>query len=500
MANNHIIQKQVLEVEMENPSDAFEFRNRLGEVFQDLILPQLTVLFDELGETKTYRIEAMHIDAGIIARQNWEHLLTEKIIAEVRQAIQLENPIWVREKPKPKNTTLIFEQLPNNVNRESEKHSRNREDEQTLDNDQAKVEFYNVFEEYLRTGNVSWYAHDIPKLRQGFEEYILPEITTVKRLADYLQTASESALLRLIYLLPSPLLNKLLQVLLSGAHPEFIHDFQSLQSTIEQVLLNSTTKELSIKKGLYLPVFKWLAYGQHVQIQSFIAAEVFHYFKDIQPDLLPEVLKQDRDKSNALLNLLRENFKADSNEKRIEKIPEAKQDKEEQPGERFIENAGLIMLHPFLPQLFQEVKLTVDNVFIDEQSRMKAIMLTHFLATGIAEAEDYELSIEKLLCGLQPNEPIVCDIELLDSDIKEANDLLAQIIQLWKQNGVQVNGTIEGFQQSFLQRQGKLNQKRDDWKLQVQQLPYDVVLSSLPWSISMIKTVWMKGMLWIEWA
>jgi hypothetical protein len=71
---------------------------------------------------------------------------------------------------------------------------------------------------------------------------------------------------------------------------------------------------------------------------------------------------------------------------------------------------------------------------------------------------------------------------------------------LWTKNNNQVNGTTEGLQQSFFQRTGKLVKKGDDWQLQVEQRAYDMLLSSLPWGIGIIKTSWMKGMLWVEWA
>ena len=73
-------------------------------------------------------------------------------------------------------------------------------------------------------------------------------------------------------------------------------------------------------------------------------------------------------------------------------------------------------------------------------------------------------------------------------------------MQAWKMNGVPVNTSIEGLQQSFLQRSGKLVQKENDWMLQVEQRPFDIVLASLPWGIGIIKNKWMRGMLWVEWT
>ena len=130
MATNHIIQKQVFEVEMENPVDAFQFRNRLGEVFNDMILPRLSDLFDELGPShKTYRLDQLTIDAGIINKQNWEQNLADKIVTEARQAIQLKDPVWTAP------ATMVTEI--NKVDK-NEEHWNSEN-------------FYEIFEHYLST-------------------------------------------------------------------------------------------------------------------------------------------------------------------------------------------------------------------------------------------------------------------------------------------------------------------------------------------------------------
>jgi len=47
LTQQHIIKKQVLEVEMQDPPDAFSFRNRLGELYHEKIFPQLEEVFNE---------------------------------------------------------------------------------------------------------------------------------------------------------------------------------------------------------------------------------------------------------------------------------------------------------------------------------------------------------------------------------------------------------------------------------------------------------------------
>ena len=484
---------------MENPTDAFQFRNRIGEVFHELILPRLTVLFDEIGtEHKTYRIEKLTIDAGIIAKQNWEEHLTDKIIAEVRQAIQLKDPVFkapVTGASQGKPTQAFPPHKLINANTTHKETDRTQSDL-----NKTSQEFYEVFETYLTTGYLSWYAGHEHHLKEGFAQTILSEKPLVKRLAKYLKTANSTAIQRLVYLLPYSFLNKLIEEWLNNKLAGFLKDFLQCTYILEQIILQQSASELHMKKSLYLPFFKWLAVPEATNINNFIATQTVNYFRIHLPLLLPKVTGLVNENNNILLQAIIETVQLNTIKKLVHPDIEVNEIISGHADELFISNAGLVILHPFLPQLFQELQLTYNNKFVDEPACMKSILLTRFIATGNVAFEDHDLAIEKILCGQEPDKPILCTIALSEIEKQEALDLLAQIILLWKQNGVQINGTIEGLQQSFLQRQGKLTHNNTDWRLQVQQLPYDMVLSSLPWSISMVKTSWMKGMLWIEWA
>ena len=168
--------------------------------------------------------------------------------------------------------------------------------------------------------------------------------------------------------------------------------------------------------------------------------------------------------------------------------------------EMYVENAGLILLHPFLQPFFKQIQLTTADQFADKFARMKAVLFTQHLVYGTTIFEENELTLNKILCGFSMEEPIIKELEIKPEEKTVTTDLLQQVIQLWQKNNVQVNGTIEGLQQSFLQRSGKLVQKENNWHLQVEQKPYDMLLSSLPWGIGIIKTPWMDSMLWVDWA
>ena len=57
----------------------------------------------------------------------------------------------------------------------------------------------------------------------------------------------------------------------------------------------------------------------------------------------------------------------------------------------------------------------------------------------------------------------------------------------------------ETFQETFLQREGRLYRMDNRWELVVEKKAYDMLLDSLPWNISMIQLSWMSERLVVIW-
>ena len=64
-----------------------------------------------------------------------------------------------------------------------------------------------------------------------------------------------------------------------------------------------------------------------------------------------------------------------------------------------IQNAGLILLWPFLSRLFDKLNLLEKGEFVDDDSHQKAILLTEYLVTGKMEFEESFLALNKIICG-----------------------------------------------------------------------------------------------------
>ena len=160
----------------------------------------------------------------------------------------------------------------------------------------------------------------------------------------------------------------------------------------------------------------------------------------------------------------------------------------------YIELAGLVLLHPFLPQLFSALGIADDEKLLQPS---RALTLLYYLATGLFDAPEYELVLPKILCGISLDRVVESDITLSTSELEEASVLLTAVIRHWD---VLKNTGHEGLRETFFKRAGKLARHGGEWLLQVESKSCDILLEQLPWGISMIQLPWMTGMLRVEWV
>jgi len=169
----------------------------------------------------------------------------------------------------------------------------------------------------------------------------------------------------------------------------------------------------------------------------------------------------------------------------------------EQPAEGtmlYIGNAGLVLLHPYLAILFQELQLTD---FKDIDTISKAVQVLGYLASGRDDLHEYELVFPKILCGLHPGQPVKYLDPLKEEEKTAANELLEAVIAHWNALG---STTPDGLRGNFLMREGKLEWKDEEWQLYVTQQPYDMLLNRLPWGFSVVSLSWMPWLIKTVWT
>ncbi|RKQ49468.1 hypothetical protein BXY85_0457 [Roseivirga pacifica] len=161
-----------------------------------------------------------------------------------------------------------------------------------------------------------------------------------------------------------------------------------------------------------------------------------------------------------------------------------------------VHNAGLVILWPFVTQYFQMLNLLEENSFKTPEDAVKGVHLLHYLATGQDEPLEYELYLNKLLCGIAPGTPIATDLGLTKQEKELSESLLNGAIGNWPN---MKDTSPQALRESFLQRSGIVEIKYDSIELRVEKKTLDVLLDSMPWGYSVIKFPWTKKPIHVTW-
>ena len=162
----------------------------------------------------------------------------------------------------------------------------------------------------------------------------------------------------------------------------------------------------------------------------------------------------------------------------------------------FVANAGQVLAAPYLPRLFEMLSLTERGAFRDAGAAERAIHLLQFMVDGRVYAPEHQLMLNKILCGVQLDEPIVRDVGLTDAERAAAESLMQGMIRNWSALG---KTSVAGLRETFLQRDGNLRLGDDAWSLLVEPRAFDMLLDRCPWSFAIIRLPWMHQVLHVEW-
>ena len=164
-----------------------------------------------------------------------------------------------------------------------------------------------------------------------------------------------------------------------------------------------------------------------------------------------------------------------------------------------VTNAGLCLFAPWLLRLFGMLDLLAEDRkdLKDMDARIRAIFILQKLVT--AEKREYkesDLAFNRLLVACPFNIPLPKSLELTDKEIETVESMLAGVKANWSK---MANTSIGGFQRSFIEREGYLEQQESKWILTVENKAYDILLDSLPWSYKMIRLPWLKKPISVSW-
>jgi hypothetical protein len=160
----------------------------------------------------------------------------------------------------------------------------------------------------------------------------------------------------------------------------------------------------------------------------------------------------------------------------------------------YIEDAGLVIVAPYLPAFFRKLNL-IEAAKISDPAT--ALSLLHYLTFGALPQHEAQLVLPKILCGLLLETPADLATALSEEQLHEADELLGAVIANWS---ILKNTSVEGLRNTFLRRDGALELRNSEWSLRIQRTGVDVLLDHLPWTISLIQLPWMPHALRTDWA
>lgn len=160
----------------------------------------------------------------------------------------------------------------------------------------------------------------------------------------------------------------------------------------------------------------------------------------------------------------------------------------------YVENAGLILLHPFIKNLFKNCNLLDEkNAIIDKEL---AVHILHYVATKEEHAYEHTMLFEKFLCGIPIQYPIKREITIEAYQKVHIEELLISVVEHWS---ALKNSSTAILRTEFLQREGKLDIFDANPKLSIEKKTQDILLDKIPWNISIVKIPWIEKLIYTEW-
>ena len=182
-----------------------------------------------------------------------------------------------------------------------------------------------------------------------------------------------------------------------------------------------------------------------------------------------------------------------------DEIYKAKKEKQDQMMEEeglFLSCAGIVLLHPFLSELFTSTGLWSAGKWKYEGGPLRAIQLLSYLSYGNTQEPEFELAFHKIMAGVDIETALPAALPLTSEEQTTCDELLEAVIKHWQ---ALKNTSAAGLQQAYLQRMGKIILSDKGYGLHIERLAQDVLLAKLPWGFSTIKLPWMDRMMHVTW-
>ena len=552
----HVIQKQTIEFQMVDKKKFYQMQLRLRRLFKRKIIPLIDRYCSEFsGSHEIHRIDRIVIDLGKLNPSDIENSFLQKtaplLSQQLKAAIQ-RTPSIPASVPKSKQQQhpqtasktepLYHEPLqarktaiqrtsstPNSTSKSKQQqhpqtaYEADASHRQALQDHQAEASFASSSLQqwlfFIRTGSLPWWTRKptralLYELLQQIGELpastLKRTLSTIaaqpKQLQRLLNHTSDKELFKLLSAtIPAyaglvktlyQALDKLKAAERSQSKKRFLH----WQALLLALAASSTTRET--QQTFLQRILLDIAVARRLSYRKLLETLSQSTSQQLKPSLM--ALQKPESNANATKAF---NDNKDENENEDEDDDPIIHDVDSpfnDSDKLYLENAGIVLLHPFLNQFFENLQLVKKDEkdkealpWVSASAQQRAALLLQYLVTGKPKGIiEPQLPLNKIFCGLDLEEPIPVDLALGKEDIAACEELLQAVIghhEMWK--GLNIND----FRRAHLQREGLLSTRDGGWLLRVERKTYDVIIDHLPWSISIVRTPWMASFLAVEW-
>jgi hypothetical protein len=162
---------------------------------------------------------------------------------------------------------------------------------------------------------------------------------------------------------------------------------------------------------------------------------------------------------------------------------------------QYTQNAGLVLIHPFLKHFFGHCDLLDENKQLKDPE--KCAHLLHYIATGKTKQAESDMVFEKFLCNIPINQPISRHVTVTKKHKEQAHNLLNAVNENW---GALKKSSHALLRNEFLQRLGKIEKNSSGITIVMEHKTQDILLRKLSWGMGLIRLPWKKDFIYVNWG
>ncbi len=498
----HLIEKHHIEARCNQKEFGHHMKDEIAAVFEFQLYPELERLLDRYDNPLgVYEIELLPVEISLVATKNWREEL-------VRQSLsQIEN--------------FLLENALHGVG-ETEDVSQNK----GIKNYDKYIFVQDLFLHYLKTGQLS--VNPLSDTLDDIFEWLEFPDSFIQKLIEFVPEDIDRVL-RWNFNIPKDLKKRFLSFSEGSIS---IDSLESLQNEWEEIYSKSAEKQPQLKEPSeftgFIEFLFWISVfiSENTTIEAISEEKMLliakDYFQLSQEDLvllLNTLMElESAKKTHGLVALIERVL---NQEKKIGKDVYLKEKKapteinkidavldaiEQANNEKvvsknnaavYINNAGLVLIHPFLVTLFQKLNYLDDTVWKSKKLQHRAVLIVQYLVNFEEHIFESDLLVGKIFCGVPLLDSVSVKWKITPEEDTKCRELLQSVVEHWS---ILKNTSVKALQETFIQRKGKLVEyKEDTYEITVEQQSIDLLLDQLPWGIGTIKTPWMENYLSCYW-